>query len=511
MSVYYEPWWDWRYNLKILFVYPDLIPHVFDWPGYFHYGIGTMSAVLKQAGHQTSLIHIAQTMNEFDFIKRVKSADPDLIGFSSTSHMFSIVKKFVSWLREAKIRVPTICGGIHPTIAPEESISAEVIDIICRGEGEAPLLELCQKIENKEDISHIQNLWIKKDGTIIRNPLRPLLNDLDSLPFPDRTLFSYPTLYPEIEGRGVFLASRGCPYNCTYCCNHLLREIYGSEGKPIRFRSVDNVIGEIKQVLEHYPFINSLAFDDDILFLHRKWAEEFAEKYGREIHLPFMCNARADVTDEAIVSLLKKAGCYYVKFGLESGNEEIRHKVLNRRMTNEQIVKAFSICKKAGLITHSYNIVGIPYETPAAILDTIKLNAVIGVDIMHVTIYQPYPGTKLAEICREQNFLESKDLPLDFCSSSILKLSTVTSSQVLMFRDYFRVLTRYYQLLQKLPRGISQVSVRLSDRILSFSFTSKVLNLIYFPLRLFYQRFISIKSKEKKVVFTISGETSSPK
>ena len=475
--------------MKITFVYPDLIPHVFDWPGYFHAGIGSLSSVLKQAGHQTSLIHVVQPIKQSEFIKRVKDENPDLIGFSSTSHMFPLVRELASWLIEAGIKVPTICGGIHPTIAPDDAIGTKGIDMICRGEGESPLLELCRKMENNEDISNIQNLWIKiSDGTIVKNPLRPLLKDLDSLPFPDRTIFSYQTLHSEREGRSTFMASRGCPYNCTYCCNHLLRKIYGSESKPIRFRSVDNLISEIKHVLEHYPFINTLAFDDDILFLNRKWSEEFSEKYSREIHLPFMCNARADVTDKTLVNLLKKAGCYYVKLGLESGNEEIRYNVLNRRMTSEQIVKAFSICKNAGLITHAYNIVGIPYETPAAILDTIKLNAAIGVDILHVSIYQPYPGTKLAETCREQNFLESKDLPQDFCSSSIVRLRTVSPSQVLMFRDYFKVIVRCYQLIQKLPRGISKVLTKIIDSVFSFNPTSKVLNLIYIPLNYIHRR-----------------------
>jgi radical SAM superfamily enzyme YgiQ (UPF0313 family) len=302
----------------------------------------------------------------------------------------------------------------------------------------------------------------------------------------------------------VFLASRGCPHNCKYCCNHLLRKIYGSEGKPIRFRSVDNVIAEIRHVVREHPFITTLAFDDDILFLHRKWSEEFAEKYRREVHLPFMCNARADVTDEALVDLLKKAGCYYVKFGLESGNEEIRYNVLNRRMKNEQIMKAFSICKEAGLITHSYNIVGIPFETPGAILDTIKLNAAIGVDVTHVTIYQPYQGTKLAETCREHNFLESTDLDLDFCSSSIVRLDTVTAAQVLMFRDYFRLFMMYYRMLAKLPHGVAQALTRLSERILSLPVTATILNLWYPALSFLYKELKQVNARHERG----SGKTS---
>ncbi len=484
--------------MKITFVYPDVIPHRLDWTGYFYSGIGLLSAVLKEAGHRTSLIHITQPINRMTFIKRMKDEHPDLIAFSSTSNMFSIVKALASWLAEASVKVPTICGGIHPTIAPEESIRVEGINIICRGEGEAPLVELCRKMENKEDISNIQNLWMKKNGNLIQNPLRPLLKDLDTLPFPDRSIFSYENLYHEREGRGSFIVSRGCPYNCTYCCNYLLRTIYGNEIKSVRFRSVDNVMGEIKEVLKHHPFIKTLVFDDDILFLNRKWSEEFAGTYRREIDLPFVCNARADVTDEATVTLIKKARCVHVKFGLESGNKEIRYKVLNRPMANDQIKKAFAICKQAGITTESFNMVGIPYETPNAILDTIKLNATIGVDKMQVSIYQPFQGTELGELCRERHFWESRDLAPDIFSSSVLKLDTISSSQVLMFRDYFKVLVRYYQLVQRLPPWISKISIRFSDRILSFNLTSRGLNLTYLPLNYLYQRLLILRSKIRR-------------
>ena len=411
--------------------------------------------------------------------------------------MFPFVKKLASWLVEAKMEVPTICGGIHPTIAPEESIGVEGIEMICRGEGEAALAELCRKIENKEEIRDIPNLWIKKDGSIIKNPLRPILADLDSLPFPDRSLFNYKNLYAERTGKLSFLVSRGCPYNCTYCCNHLLRNIYRSEGKSIRFRSVDNVIAEIKEVVEHYHFINTVNFDDDILFLKKEWAEEFTEKYSREINLPFICNARANLADKAEVELLKKAGCYHVKFGLESGNAYICNEILNRGLTIKQTKNAFALCKETGLITESFNMVGIPYETPSTIIDTIKLNAAIAVDKMQVSIYQPYKGTKLANLCQDQGFLASIDLKSDWFSPSVLKLNTISPSQVLMFRDYFKILVRYYQVFQWLPAGISKVAIRLSDRILSFVPTSKMLNLIYIPLNHLFRRIQVLRVRTK--------------
>ena len=485
--------------MKVAFVYPDFLLHRPDWPGYFYVGVASLSAVLKEAGHETSLIHITKLISKSDFIERIEKENPALIGFSISSPMFPFVRKYISWLVEAEVGVPIICGGIHPTIAPEECIKTEGIDIICRGEGEAPLTELCQRLENGDDIGDILNLWIKKDGSIIKNPLRPLLDDLDKLPFPDRSIFNYQNLYCERKGMGAFLVARGCPYSCTYCCNHLTRKIYGSEGKPIRFRSADNIISEVKQVLQEYPFIKKLIFDDDILFLKRTWAEEFAEKYSQEIGLPFICNARANLINPTIVNLLKKAGCYHVKFGLESGNKYISNKILNRHLTNEQIKKAFAMCKKAGLITESFNMVGGPYETPRAILDTIKLNAVIGVDKMQVSIFQPYQGTKLGALCREQGFLMARDLEPDWYLCSILKLNTITPSQILMFRDYFKILVRYYQTIRKIPGKTSNVVIKFSDKFLSYGLVSNVLNVVYIPLNSLFRKLQHLKIKARIV------------
>jgi len=212
--------------VKITFIYPDLEPQVLDWPGHFYHGIAILSAVLKQNGHRTSLIHITRPVRRAEFIKKIRKDEPGLIGFSSTSHMFPFVRRLASWLVEAGIDAPTICGGIHPTIGPEEAIRTDGIDMICRGEGEGPLTELCWRLENREDISDIPNLWIKRNDAIIRNSLRPVVEDLDTLPFVDRTIFSHQDLICERQGKGNFMASRGCPFECTYCCNHLLRRIF---------------------------------------------------------------------------------------------------------------------------------------------------------------------------------------------------------------------------------------------------------------------------------------------
>ena len=485
--------------MKITFVYPDIEPQIVNWQGYFYYGVAILSAVLRKKGHQTSLIHITQPVNQSDFIRDIKKQGPDLIGFSSTSHMYLYVKKLASYLVKAEIDVPTIYGGIHPTIAPDEAIQIEGIDMICRGEGEDAIVELCRKLEKDEDPSHIQNLWVKHGETLIKNPLRPLIGDLDDLPFADRDIFAYEKLFCESKGIGTFMASRGCPYDCAYCCNHLLRKIYNETEKPVRFRSVDNIIAEIRQALRPFPSINRLVFDDDILFLNRSWSEEFADKYRRKINLPFECHARADITDESTINLLKAAGCYLLKFGIESGNERIRKKVLLRQMNNTQIKKAFALAKRAGLQTKSYNMVGLPYDTPETILESIKLNAAIGVDHLYFTIYQNYQGTQLAQLCQELNLVDSTQLGPNFFSPSVLKLKSISADQILMFRNYFGLLTRYYQFIQKLPPRVAERIIALSDKIFTHVLPARLLNMIYPALRYIHQKFLISSTRRPSI------------
>jgi len=483
--------------VKILLVYPDVLLHRRDWPGYFYVGLATLSSVLKEAGHQTSLMHVTRPIGRDEFVSRVKEETADLIGYSATSHMFPFVKQFAAWLKDAGVKTPSICGGIHPTIAPDKTLAAEGVDMVCQGEGEEAIRELCQRLDHGTDHADIPNIWVKRNGDTIRNPLGPLVSDLDVLPFPDRSIFDYRNLYGEREGRASFLVSRGCPYNCTYCCNHLRRKIYPDKGGAVRFRSVEHVIREIKAVREHYPFIRSLIFDDDILFLKKDWAQEFADRYSKEVALPFTCNARANLIDENTTDLLAKAGCSRVKFGLENGNEYIVNQVLDRRLSNDQVRNAFRLCKEAGMVTESFNMVGVPFETPSTALDTVKLNAEIGVDSMQVTIFQPYFGTTLAELCRERGFVQGDELEADFFSPSIVKLDTISSAQVLMFRDYFKILVRYYQMLQSLPGVMSRPLVWLSDRLLSWKPTARIANIAYVPMNHVFRRLQTMKMRTK--------------
>lgn len=469
--------------MRVTFIYLDLATDEPTYTGYFHHGIASLSAVLKKAGHETSLIQFTKEISTKKFQKKIKFLKPDLIGFSSTTHVFPFVQKYAAAVKEIT-NVPIICGGVHPTLQPEKVLSDKNIDMVCIGESDMAFVELCQKLEKGEAIENIESIWVKRGKKIFRNKIRPLVSNLDSLPFPDREIFDYPNLNLEKRGIGTFMFSRGCPYQCTFCCEPTLRKLYPNPQNYFRFRSPQSAVEEIKKVVKKYPFIKFVRLDDDLLFAKKEWVKEFVQLYQKEVGLPFSADMRVNLADEELFSLLKQAGGYLLRFGLESGNDFILKEVLNKNITVEQIKKAFKLAKEKKFKTQAYNMIGLPYESPKEILETIKLNAEIKPDISVVSIFYPYQGTYLYEFCRQEGFLKNgKNLkvPKNYYSYSVLSLPALRKKQINFFFRYFHLLKNFYSFLFRIP--FSRPLIFFTDKFFSWKYIPEIIKVTLDPLR----------------------------
>lgn len=385
--------------MKILFVYPDI--GVRGGALSYQFGIGMLSAFLKAHGHDTKLHYFYGRYDLRPLQKTIADYRPELIAFSAVSPQFSFVKQIIRDLQP--LPAFTILGGQHATLVPECLETTTGLDAICIGEGEYPILELVEALQNKTAPDKIQNLHVKTGGgKIVKNQTRPFMENLDALPFPDRELFDYQSIINSDFNTALFMFSRGCPYDCTFCSNHALR--VKQTGKYVRFRSATSCLEEIRAVIGRYQ-TRALYFNDDCFTVRREFVREFCERYRREFDLPFAVNARPETLDDDICQTLHAAGCHRVSIGLENGSETFRREVLGRRQSNERIIEAFAACHKAGLKTKSFNIVGFPHETPAIFQETVALNARIQPDSVIIGIFEPYPGTKLAEVCLKEGFL----------------------------------------------------------------------------------------------------------
>jgi radical SAM superfamily enzyme YgiQ (UPF0313 family) len=390
--------------MKVLFVYTN-INVMGQGERSYHFGIGILSAVLKEHGHQTSLYCMYHDYDVRPLLKKIDDFKPQILALTTDSTQFFYVRKI---LREVKtLGLFTIIGGPHPSLYPDCLKETDGLQAICRGEGEGPLLDLAEALEKKGDIYHIPNLNFKlEDGRILQNPPRPFIPDLDKLPFCDRDLFDYQKVIESDFGRASFMLSRGCPYSCTYCASPSMGKL--QQGRYVRFMSVERAIAELKYLKKKYRF-KSIFFADDTFTLDKEYVYKFCQQYKKHINIPFEVNSRVESSSLEIFKVLKDAGCFKVHMGIESGHEEFRKNVLNRRMSNEQIINAFEYAREAGLRTKSYNIVGFPYETPQIHQATVELNRKINPDGHVCYIFQPYPGTKLYDICKEERFINPQE------------------------------------------------------------------------------------------------------
>ncbi len=393
--------------MNVLFVYPDI--GVRGGARSYQFGIGMLSAVLARHGHTVRLHYMFGRYDPAPLRRVMAEYRPGLIAFSAVSPQFRHVKQIFRDLQP--FPAFTLLGGHHATLAPDCLTAVEGLDALCVGEGEYPILELAEALERGGDPAAIPNLWVKtRDRGVVRNPTRPFLGDLDSLPFCDRALFDYQDIIDSDFHTALFMFSRGCPYRCTFCSNHALR---GTQTGPyVRFRSVESCLAEIREVTARYR-MQSLYFNDDCFTARRGFVEAFCAQYRAEFRLPFAINARPETLDDALCRTLKEAGCHRISIGIESGSESFRREVLGRRQSNERIAEAFAACRRAGIKTKSFNIVGFPYETPAHFQETVALNARIQPDSVIIGIFEPYPGTQLADACLKEGWLPT-DRPDDW-------------------------------------------------------------------------------------------------
>ncbi|HHX74055.1 MAG TPA: B12-binding domain-containing radical SAM protein [Firmicutes bacterium] len=396
-------------KLHLLLVYPDFITGPaakISSGGYYSEGLASIAAVVKAGGHKVSLLHLDRELDEQEYKAELERlGDFDLIGFSCRTTLFHYVKKLVAWTREVKKNAFLFAGGYHAILAPDDFLTVAGLDAVCVGEGEYPTLELLEKMAAGENYYRTKSFYFKKGREIVKNPVRPLIEDLDELPLPDINLFDYKNLSSTKTDTALIMLSRGCIYACTYCGNSQFRNIYPNKAKYARFRSPEKSIQLIRQVLTEYPTIRFISFRDAIFNMFPDWFDEFITLYTKEIKLPFTCNLRFDIVTEDTVRRMKEAGCYTIDIGLESGNREIREKYLHRFTSEEQMIKCSQWFQKYKITVLTYNILGLPYEDLHKALETVKLNARLKGDKMIPNIFYPYPGTKLREIAVEAGFL----------------------------------------------------------------------------------------------------------
>lgn len=431
---------------KVLFIYPNVLKALQE-----QMGIAYLSAMLKVKGIDTALFDYSFD-DESDLEEMIYEYDPDFVAVSARSGDFKTGLNLAKICWHAKHNVEILFGGVHPTLEPYEVMSIGFVDAVFIGESDFSLPEyILSKVNGDGLFRNLKGVVYRENGVYKYNgkPTTPNLNKIDELiTCPDHGMFKRhfgKEFYGNIGVLSTILTSRGCPYNCSYCCNHVLKDCYDKGHAWARFRNIGAVINEIEYCIKEYGTTH-IYIVDDTFTMNKRHVISFCDEYKKRIYHPhgvhFYCMIRADTADEEIIKHLASAGCKIVLLGIESGVERIRNAIYNKKVINSDIINAVRLAHENGIKVISFNMIGSPTETLDDAEKTLKLNLDANVDDAKMTILTAFPHTKLYD-----DIVSKKDIcggceinnkmPINYYEGTNIINPNMTLGQMLEFQEYF--------------------------------------------------------------------------
>lgn len=414
--------------MKIMLLNPYLTVYLDDPAGISPaLGLGYLAAYLESNGIEVKVLDIAAEgvdvkgemgkkvrygLSESEILKRINEFSPKLVGITcqSTLHAKDAIGT-AELVKKADKNILVVMGGAHPSSNPTEILKNKNVDIVVIGEGEVTLLEIAQRLESKKSLNKIIGAFVKSGNKIIKNPGRPFIKDLDTLPFPARHLLPMEIYFREMAQNTSYairnrpmtvITSRGCPGDCIYCA---VKTVWG---RMWRGRSPKNVVDEIESLIRNFG-ANEIHFIDDSISVDKKRLEGICDEIiKRKLDIKWTTPNGIAIwlLDEKLLNKMKKAGCYRLTFGLESGNFETLNNFIGKHYDYEIAKKIIKYASKIGLWTIGTFIIGFPYEKKQSIEDTINFAIATDLDFAVFYIANPFPGTPMYEI-----YLKNKLLP----------------------------------------------------------------------------------------------------
>lgn len=381
-------------------------------------GVSILAAELASAGHEVNVAHYHESLpgarTDAEYAERMAARNPDVALFSFGTNQAVIARRIVTRFKELRPETPTMAGGVHCTLTPEEPLSWGSLDYAFVGEADGRLDALVTRLARGEDIAGEPNIACIRQGFLKRAPLAPL-PDVKTQHAPYWEGIDYKDLCRRMRGIIDVVAGRGCPYRCTYCHNAGIIDLYRSDYKiPVskigytRVRDAHALLAECIRYREICgDQLKAFCWGDDMAVMSKPFLQTWAEIYPKEFpNTPFALNATLNFLDEEVVSLLAQGGCNLVKFGLESGSARLR-KFMRRPDYKEQTVAdALERLNRHGINSRAYALVGVPTETPQELMSTFDLAAKMRIDTLRVGILYPYPGTPIYDYCVERDLID---------------------------------------------------------------------------------------------------------
>lgn len=398
--------------MKILLINPPDVhtlvgnnPEIIDSERGYNPALGLMyiaSFILKKTDHQVKILDSQVEEISFEEIKKVITTyRPNIVGLTVMTFTVYDCLEIARVAKEVDNNIKVVFGGPHPHIFPEETINFPNVDFLMIGEGESTIVDFLSNIGDKDKLKSVKGLVFKNENKIIRTPLPELIQDLDSIPFPARSLTPYKKYSSLLAKRNpitTMITSRGCPYKCIFCDRPHL-------GKLFRARSAMNVVEEIGDCIN--MGINEIIIYDDTFTINRQRVIDICDEIiKRKYDVYFDIRARVNTVDYEMLKKLKMAGCERIHYGVESGNQNVLN-VLKKGITLNQVKKAFYLTKKVGISTLGYFMIGSPTESKETVLQTINFAKSLKCDFAHFTITTPFPSTNLYRLGLQQGIIKN--------------------------------------------------------------------------------------------------------
>jgi anaerobic magnesium-protoporphyrin IX monomethyl ester cyclase len=406
--------------------------------------LGYIASLLKKDSNDIKII-------DLNFETQISQADLNIVTTTTVDYYncpllnMDVIDKWLSVI--SKIKTPLAVIGPHVTTMPE--YFEKYAQYLVVGEPELTIKELVVSLTEGKSLKNIKGLYYKQGRKFIKNKSRELLQNLDSLPFPDRSLIDnsrYVNPVCKNHPYTMVISSRGCPYHCTYC----YMDVYGHFW---RARSAKNVVQELIEIRRKYN-IKEIVFRDDLFSLDKKRVIEICNGIVKNnLDLTWTCQTRVDSVDEEIISKMKEAGCYSISFGIEAGLQEMMNR-LKKGIKVEQVKKAIFLCKKYDVRTRGYFIIGCPGETKESIQQTLELAKELDLDYFMLSILTPYPQTEIYEDAFKKRIIKKRSWDEALRCAGIIETPFTFNELVKMKRDlYLRYYFRPGYILPRLAPG----------------------------------------------------------
>ena len=397
--------------------------------------------------------------------KQAEKLNPQLVGVTATTSTIKSALKYLELIKNILPESLTVIGGPHTTFMPYETLkNSDNLDVVVIGEGEETMVDLADHAtQNIEDINDVNGIVYRdlNDGNLRTTEKRPLIKDLDKLPFPARHLVPFDSYGVSQEQTGGIITSRGCVYNCNYCSSSLIM------GKKFRSRSPGNVVDEIEELIDTYH-INDIGFMDDTFMLNKKRASDIADEIkARDLDLTFVASSRVDRVDKSLLENLKSSGLKTIYYGVESGSQRILD-LMKKGITLKNVEDAVKMAKDVNLEVLTSFILGYPGETEEDMNTTIDFSTKLDSDYCQYSILTPFPGTPIYKDLIEKNLIDNEDWDRYTVLKPILKYNELGLNKKLVERKLATAYLKFYARPKYLLKHHHMIKVMLQTVFRSF-------------------------------------------